>query len=330
MSKRNRQRTSTQGSPVYFSDSSFFLNAEFEGNGEAVVKRGLIMVEGIHVDSKKRRHEFPAERVQRIFNNTIDFLSKGGRVPWQKDHQKTQDHNIGDLEFEAPEDLELRPVTEDDLPNPRLNHLIGKLGIFANRLVAKGEQAVQDVMSKRIKTLSPGIDVAVDIIREISATPTPAIVGLSVFGRHDPEAKFALTLEEAEQSQQDMDALKESCEAQFELLWTVYESASKASEDELQGSPPEDYIAQALQEFSGRLEELLLGPAMQDPYEQDPSGPGPQGPTVGGRSMMPSGRSQLPPQRRPQAAGSFSAAKDRMAFFKRSSRMRQRIGRGGR
>ena len=73
------------------------LSGEFSASSDRIEKAALLMVEGEHVDSKSRRHEFSASRVEEIAKNTNQLLSSGGRVPWQKDHSKRQDDNIGDL-----------------------------------------------------------------------------------------------------------------------------------------------------------------------------------------------------------------------------------------
>lgn len=271
------RRASAANSVTHFNASDFDLGfAEFEQDGEdALIKQALIMVEGDHVDSKKRPHRFPAQRIKRIFNNTVAFLAGGGRVPWQQDHQKTQDANIGDLEFHAPGDLELRVITKSDLPKPSLRHLVGKLGIFANRLVAKGADVIEQIEAGRIKTLSPGIDTQDDIIREISATPIPAIAGLSTFRMYDdqpgPLARFALTFEEAEAEQADMDALKEEFMGLGETFWTVMTSIQQATEEELQDGTPDEYMQQAIASYNDRIWELF-NPPMPDPQAMQPNG----------------------------------------------------------
>ncbi len=236
---------------TYFQAPSFGLcNAEFESTDtNSVTKRALVMVEGDHIDSAKRHHIFGADRIHRIVENTNNFLATGGRVPWQVDHKKTQDANIGDLEG----GLEARVITIDDLPNPNLRHLIGKVGAFAERLVAKGADIVNLVYEGRIKTLSPGIDVKDDLIREISATPTPAIVGLSTFS----QARFALTMDDAEAENDQSDAAKEQFEEIGEKFWSVVNSIYSATEDDLQGQDQQSLLMQAVQDYCSRVSNLI-------------------------------------------------------------------------
>jgi len=285
--RRVRQRTAdfrgfTPGHVQHFYDPAFDLGrAEFEDaeeDGSMLTKQALVMIEGTHVDSAKRKHQFPADRIKRIVANTNALLASGGRVPWQRDHQKTQAANIGDLD--GP--LEIRTITRKDLPHKGLNHLIGKIGAFATRLVAKGADVVREVLAGNIKTLSPGIDVDADIIREISATPVPAIVGLSTFRRGDGETRVlrrrrreegqftALTFEDMEVEMQDMEAYREDFDALSTTFWELVSSINKATEDELQGEDPAALQMQAIDDYGVRIQTLLgLNVEPGDP-EADP------------------------------------------------------------
>ena len=226
--------------------------AEDEGSDGLLVKEALLMIEGDHRDSQKRPHKFSRERLVDLVRKTNDFLRGGGRIPWQKDHDKTQSANIGDLEGE----LEIRVITEDDLPNPRLRKLVGKLGAFG-QLVARGEDVVAEVMAGRIKTLSPGIDVATNTIKEISATPQPAIIGLSVFKQHEDAANFALTWDDAESDQMEIDELKDQYEEITETFWEIATSISSADEASLMGEDPAALIEDAIGGLADRIAELL-------------------------------------------------------------------------
>lgn len=240
----------------YFSVENSLSSAEFEtGEDSTVIKKALVMVEGEHVDSAKKRHVFSPSRIQKIVENTNNFLAQGGRVPWQRDHKKDQESNIGDLE--GP--LEIRVITESDLPNKKLKHLVGKVGAFTTQLVAKGQEVVNELVAGRIKTLSPGIDIAHDLIREISATPTPAIVGLSVFSRaaKQQEGDFGLTFDEVEAEGEEEDQMKEMFEDLSDKFWIIITNITQATDEELQGQDPTDFIYQAIGDYSTRIEQLL-------------------------------------------------------------------------
>ena len=227
------------------------------------------MVEGSHTDSNKRHHVFDKNRILRFAANTNAFLRSGGRVPWQQDHQKTQASNLGDLEGE----LVPAVITRENLPDPRLTNLIGKLGLFTDRLVAKGTQAVQDVLDGKIRTLSPGIDLVDDIIREVSATPTPAIVGLSTFRRADSTrtARFALTMEQATAEDQDFDSMKEEFMEIGERFWRVVTDINSAPPEELEGEDPSVYLEKALFDYSDIVASMLRLDEEEQPAGEAPS-----------------------------------------------------------
>jgi hypothetical protein len=315
-------RSSTPGTTIHFFDSpssgrdawAGLCDAEFESNSpDTLVKRALLMVEGTHVDSKKRRHEFPAERIKRIAANTNRFISQFGRVPWQKDHKREQDANIGDLE--GP--VEVRRITQDDLPHPDLRHLVGRLGIFTDHLVAKGKDIVEQITAGRIKTLSPGIDTATDIIREVSATPTPAIIGLMTFKRgSDSDAHFkALTMDEAEAEMADLDAMAAEAHELLDMFLKVNECIVVATEDELQGQDPLELQQQAVEDYMERLSALIgLNEQLDAESEQEQMG-------------ATNDPNYLARQQGVQLSGNYKTLKFASAEFRKPRRIRKDKGR---
>lgn len=267
---RSNFRASKGGAIRHFNDESFhvFPIAAFRDNGaEAVVKKALVMVEGDHVDSQGRPHKFSAGRIRKIVENTNRLLQMGGRVPWQRDHKKEQSANIGDLEGL----LEIKRITESDLHDPRLSHLVGRLGAFTKNLVAKGADVVEELVAGRIKTLSPGIDIATDTIREISATPTPAIVGLSVFKRgegNENTARFFRTWEELDAAAIDMEEIRGEYDELCDDFWTLITSINNLSDEELQGDDPIQLQYDAADGFVVKLQDLL---GLGDTGELDPT-----------------------------------------------------------
>lgn len=242
-----------------------FADSGQQVSDDKIVKSALVMVEGHHRDSNNRDHVFSAARVKRIAERTNEWLFRGGRVPWQRDHKKDQINNLGDLEGA----LEVRRITEADLPNPGLTDLVGKIGAFTTSLVGKGKDVVAEVLAGRIKTLSPGIDIENDIIREISATPTPAIVGLSTFKK--AEARFSLTLAEAKAEEEQEGQLEDALKELAEMIAETATSIMSATEEDLQGASPEELLYQLVQDAANEIATTLgLGDANSPPYA-DPS-----------------------------------------------------------
>lgn len=220
---------------------------------ERISKKALILVEGVHTDNSGKKHEFTSDDINFFAEATNDFLDEGGRIPWQSDHDKKQESNLGDLEnYVVP-----KIITNDDLPDPKLaGKLVGKLGLFATELVGKGKQVVEQIRSGQIKTLSPGIDIKTGIIREISATPTPAIVGMSIFSRGGLGSN-ATTWEEAESTQNIDETLKEDYENLTETLWNLATNIVGASDEEIPMSSRQGKLDSVMQGFGDRLIELL-------------------------------------------------------------------------
>lgn len=215
-------------------------------NKHEVLKEALLFVEGNHIDSAKRKHSFSPERVFKIVENTNKFLQSGGRIPWQQDHDKKQSANLGDLDGE----ITVRVISEADLPNPRAKHLIGKLGAFG-QLVGRGAKAVAEIMSGNIKTLSPGVDIDEDIIREISATPTPAIVGLSTFRQGYPEE---LPTSWDDSASENVSPERREFEDLGKQLWDILAGIQRKIDPEFQYNS----TLEALEGYFDRVEFLLL------------------------------------------------------------------------
>lgn len=251
----------------HFDDSvGLMINptAMFKDGDDVIVKRALVMVEGSHTDSKKRPHVFDKQRILQIVENTNKFLRMGGRVPWQSDHDKTQKSNLGDLEGE----LIVEKITPDNLPDKKAKHLIGKLGVFADSLVGKGQDVIADLMAGKIVTLSPGIDVATDTIREISATPTPAIVGLRVFNYGGGEK--TLTWEDAEEGSMLDEELYDEYSEISEQFFNILRSITTCDESEIpDGVSLEQLYEEAKQGFLERVDNLF-GVGGEEPEEEAP------------------------------------------------------------
>jgi hypothetical protein len=274
--QRSRSTTKVKREDVrYFNNDLPLIPGDIaEEEDSVVVKKALILVEGNHVDSQGRPHRFPAERVFQIAENTNHWFNQGNRIPWLTDHKKTQWDTIGDLDGA----VEVRRVTKADVTDPRCSHLIGKLGIFADKLVGRGKQVVEKVRDGLISTLSPGLDIAVDIIKEVSATPTPAIAGLRIFSRRKKNADFALTWDEAEEESLDSDELYQQFMELAETYWDLALQISERSEEELQGQDPQQLQMNALQGFMERIAGLV---GLDEPTVDDPA-------TAGRGSVPPS------------------------------------------
>lgn len=255
---------------------NFSLVESDNGEVEALAKAALIFVEGKHKDSMGREHLFDPQRIQKFVQNTNKHLEMGGRLPVQMDHKKTQDFNIGDVESL----LYTKIITEDDLPNKRFRHLIGRVGVFADNVVIKSKKAIEDVKAKIINTLSPGLDPLTESFIEVSATPTPAIIGPALFSQSGTEmdniitfemmpekegssamaaGKKAFSFEQLRNIKNGVEKKEEEYEELTEELFEILCSLYSASEEELaaQQVNPIEASYQAIEYFISELEEMF-------------------------------------------------------------------------
>jgi hypothetical protein len=244
----------------YFHNPTINFSVTSDGH---LRKKALILVEGIHKDSKKRTHHFDENRLELIAENTNTLFENGTRIPILEDHNKTQNSTIGDLNSY----VEVRSITEDDLPEGKFSNLIGKMGIFASDILIKSKKAIQQATEGLLDTISPGVDIMDNCIREISVTPTPAIAGMRLFHRND-EAKFALTWEEAEESNEQFDKIKESLNSLHSLFLELVENITSSNEEEREGNTIEDLLFQAISDYAVRISGTLNLSQEQDPTTQ--------------------------------------------------------------
>lgn len=268
------------GKVIYFNSDISTSESQLEVQDvDKLVRRGLIFYAGNHTDSKSRGHSFPEDRVIQIVENTNRLIEQGQAIPVLKDHNKTVDSACGHIE--AP--LEARLITKADLPNPRATALIGKLGVFCDAVVLKGKDVISKFVSGAVKTVSPGIDITTNTMRELSLTPVPAIAHLSLYKRGDAtidNANFAFTFDELEADGEEMNQMQEQYEDLTEKLWMLLMNIQQADEEELaqMQADPQMLMEQAISDFTDRLMGLFGGGAeeeqpmqqqpMQSPYQQ--------------------------------------------------------------
>jgi hypothetical protein len=191
-------------------------------------------------------------------------------IPILKDHNKNVDGYCGELD--SP--VEVRPITANDLPKKqvnRLSHLIGKLGIFADRVLIKSEEVV-DKVRKGLKTISAGIDVASDKIREISLTPIPAIPGMSLFMKNTGKnnTNTAMSWGELDQDNADLEGLKEELDNLHHKFFSLIANIYTASEEQLDGQDQKTLAAEVLNGYVEQIAEIVgLDEEEEDYMDED-------------------------------------------------------------
>jgi len=164
---------------VYFNQSGANLTKYVDHPEGGIVCEALLFYEGEHPDNKKQKHLCPPERIHKFAANTNVDYNKGRDIPVMVEHQRKlidQNGSVNKLGKMASA-VSCRPIEEQDLANPRLSHLVGKLGAFAQLHI---QDKIDAVKSKTIKALSAGIDPIANKFVEISAVADPALPGASL------------------------------------------------------------------------------------------------------------------------------------------------------
>lgn len=163
---------------AYFSNAGNIVRYRDHPDG-GIVGEALIFYEGDHIDNQNRKHNIPAARIHLIAANTNKEFNQGRDIPLKFEHKKSLIDGLGSInEFgKMASAVSCRPIEEQDLANPRLRHLIGKLGAFATVHVLDKIDAVKN---KTIKALSAGIDPIKNKFIEISAVSNPSLPGAAL------------------------------------------------------------------------------------------------------------------------------------------------------
>lgn len=163
---------------AYFSDAGNIVRYRDHPDG-GIVGEALIFYEGEHTDNQHRKHLVPAERIHLLASNTNIDYNQGREIPLKFEHRKELiDQDGGVNEFgKIASPVNCRPIEEKDLANPRLQHLIGKLGAFADVHILDKIDAVK---KKTIRALSAGIDPIANKFKEVSAVSNPSLTGAAL------------------------------------------------------------------------------------------------------------------------------------------------------
>lgn len=235
---------------AYF--NSNFSNSNFTENEDgSITKSALLLVEGEHKCNKGNGHKFDADYIVEVAKNTNKALNNGTFIPVLKDHQKSSDAEIGEIGSL----LTARVITEDDLPNKKHTHLLGKMGLFCDGVVLKAKDVVERVKSGLNKTISPGINLAKRQLAELSVTPTPAILGLSMYSEGSSEMDGIYTLDDADAMSQDEEELKEEFEDLSYKFYCVIKNIMKNGEE--LGEEADMMVEKAFADYEMRLRNLF-------------------------------------------------------------------------
>ncbi len=229
---------------VHFNLGNFTADFE-EGLEGSIIKNALVLVEGEHTDNAGNTHTFSKDRVMRSALNTNEAIARGETIPFKANHSKDVRDDLGEICSE----MECRLITEDDLPNPKHTHLLGKLGAFAKVEIKKN---LEEVKKNIIKSISPGIDVMRDRLVEVSAVSRPAILGMALFSQGN-----SLSFKDAKAQAEESKKLKDTLQEDFNIFWQVVTNILSPNEMELAIDNREQLIIKAIDEFAEELADEL-------------------------------------------------------------------------
>lgn len=267
---------------AHFSSGSTFANFNENEDG-SITKRALILCSGEHTDSKGRKHYFDDDYIFTVAENTNLEFNSGANIPVLKEHNKHVDSIVGSLEST----VEARVITEEDLPDPRQKHLLGRVGLFAQNVLIKANDAVEKVKQGLARTISAGLDLKDKKIREISLVSIPAIKGMALYSMMDKgDNGKPMTFEEMEAYEKDEEGLKEEYEEYAEMLYKVLCNIKCCEDMTVSGEQQSELIQQAFLDFSERVSDLMFGDMNEISADDDePNNP---------YSMIPGGNTMSP------------------------------------
>ena len=243
---------------THFETNSIFLSEFSQSGNGTVTKDALLMVEGNLPDSKGRPHNFTPERLTKIASNSNGLVSKGVKIPLVLEHEKTASATVGNLNDS---NFYVKELTEEDVKriNPRALDLIGKTALFAKNILVKTPEIVTKVLDGTASSVSMGLDLLTEAIREVSLVGIPSYEYASLFskyGRKDKTASFALTWDD-DFNRDALQEMEEKYEEFSEQCWDYLANIYNANEAELEGRDPSELINETLYGFVERVKSLL-------------------------------------------------------------------------
>lgn len=255
--------------------STAFYNsdiAEYNQSGE-LVRQGLLFVEGVHTDNKKNTHEFSADRLNTIAENTNRLIEQGRRIPVLFDHNKSVVGTKGSIKGK----LYTRPITEADVETldncPAVAKLVGKLGLFCDAVALKAKDAITSFEQNLVRTVSPGFDLANDTVRELSLVPLPAVDGLSLYSEFNEDMQdlegmgvntTPLTLKDAIEENNQLEEIQQGLDELYAVFVQIVTNIYSADRYQLNEVDPALLLYNAIDEYAAYLAQVLELPPVEE------------------------------------------------------------------
>jgi hypothetical protein len=202
-----------------------------------------------HKDSKGKEWVVDENMIWDLEEGTNDYLNRN-RIPIFKDHRHTSENEIGELV----DGVVAREITpEDAARNPKIKHLIGRLGLFTDGLVYKDPEVVGKIKQGLNKAISVGVDFVDGIIKEVSNVGFAALSGCSLFSKTGAYTSLEEAIKAKEQDEESREELHEL----LDLFIDVYTSIKDLDDTQLFGEDKTKHHLKNYEQFIEKMQEKL-------------------------------------------------------------------------
>ena len=266
---------------LHYNNASLLSTFKTDDNTGCVTKDAILMLEGTLPDSKGVVHTFTPDRLEQIAANTNSALQEGVKLPVLLEHEKTALATVGNANNA---ELYVKTVTEEDLEkiNPKAKKLLGKAALFVRNIVIQTPEVVNKVLEGTASSVSMGLDLMTDSLKEISLVGIPAWEHATLYSKYKGKtAKFSALTWDEETDEDALEEKEEEYEKLTEQLWGYLRNIYNANEAELKGQKPEELVDVTLYGFVERVKKLLDldGTENQEEVEQQAGAQGVAMPT---------------------------------------------------
>ncbi len=253
------------------STASLFGFSSQDATG-CVTKDAILMLEGTLPDSKGVVHTFTPERLAKIAENTNTALEEGVKLPVLLEHEKTALATVGNANNA---ELYVKTVTEEDIAkiNPKAKKLLGKAALFVRNVVIQTPEVVEKVLEGTASSVSMGLDLLTDSLKEISLVGIPAWEHATLYSKQNKTATFGgLTWDDDAENEDVLEEKEEEYEKLSEQLWGYLRNIYTADEASLKGQDPAKLMDVTLYGFVERIKKLMDLDSTEDAPEVSTQG----------------------------------------------------------
>ena len=228
---------------------------------------GLAFYEGSHTSNSGVVRQYSKSDLDTIAAISNDTLKKT-YIPVYNDH------NPGKGEYgkiESLDSFEVRPISLEDVSkNPKLENLLGKIGLFIKNIQILNEDFLTNISKGLGKKISVAINPITNAIEELSIVGNPALTQATLFSHPEKDLLYFTNhkdLPKVDNHNYDYDILLKDCSKKKEYeeildkLFAVFKQSAfgilNSSVENLNGENPDTLIETNFEKFGNKLLPLL-------------------------------------------------------------------------